>query len=242
MKIKILSDIHTEFTPDINSFFNTNDDCDVYVIAGDIATSYSLISTLSYIDTITDRPVIVVLGNHDYYYSNKNAVDIQIENTQFNNVHVLNNQVLHLNDITFIGSTGWFDRIPHPLAISTMNDFNLISDISNNQDGVLWGIEAKSFFNQMLKKYQNKKIVCVSHNMPSEQMVHPKYHNNILNTCFANQWDDLIYAYQPELWIAGHSHESFDDNIGNTSCIVNPYGYEKSQVNPEFDYNLIVTI
>jgi Icc-related predicted phosphoesterase len=46
--------------------------------------------------------------------------------------------------------------------------------------------------------------------------------------------DELILEHQPCLWIHGHTHESFDYEIGKTRVICNPRGYAPIEINKEF--------
>jgi hypothetical protein len=45
--------------------------------------------------------------------------------------------------------------------------------------------------------------------------------------------DSFISAFQPDLWIHGHVHDSFDYQIGRTRIVCNPRGYE-AHANPNF--------
>jgi predicted phosphodiesterase len=61
MKIQIISDLHQEFGSMDLSF----EGADVVVLAGDINLGTKGIEWIK--STITDIPVIYVLGNHEYY-------------------------------------------------------------------------------------------------------------------------------------------------------------------------------
>ena len=54
--------------------------------------------------------------------------------------------------------------------------------------------------------------------------------------------NDFILEHQPRLWIHGHTHESFDYEIGKTRVVCNPRGYASTEENKEFrpDYTLVV--
>ena len=48
-----------------------------------------------------------------------------------------------------------------------------------------------------------------------------------------------IDAYQPQLWVHGHVHNSCDYKVGDATRIVcNPHGY--GDENPRFDGSLVV--
>jgi len=60
MKIQVMSDLHLEF----GAFEIPRTDADVIVLAGDIHVG---IKAIDWIKNQT-KPVIYVLGNHEYYY------------------------------------------------------------------------------------------------------------------------------------------------------------------------------
>ncbi len=61
MKIQIISDLHQEFGMSELNF----DNADVVVIAGDVNVGTKGIDWI--LSKIKDKPVIYVLGNHEYY-------------------------------------------------------------------------------------------------------------------------------------------------------------------------------
>lgn len=63
MKIQLLSDLHIEFGH--YAYPETGTDTDVVVLAGDIHTKDCGVKWA--LDEIKDRPVIYVLGNHEFY-------------------------------------------------------------------------------------------------------------------------------------------------------------------------------
>lgn len=71
MKLAFLSDVHLNFVSkaEIEALARDMCDCDVAVIAGDIAESKSLHSILNIIGFVYKKPLYYVHGNHDYYKS-----------------------------------------------------------------------------------------------------------------------------------------------------------------------------
>ena len=61
MRVHIMSDLHLEFAP----FQPYRVDADVIVLAGDVHTGENGIKWI--LQTFPDRPVIYVLGNHEFY-------------------------------------------------------------------------------------------------------------------------------------------------------------------------------
>jgi Icc-related predicted phosphoesterase len=57
-----------------------------------------------------------------------------------------------------------------------------------------------------------------------------------------NDYRLIRLEHQPRLWIHGHTHESFDYEIGKTRVVCNPRGYASIEENKGFrpDYTLVV--
>lgn len=51
-----------------------------------------------------------------------------------------------------------------------------------------------------------------------------------------------IIDHGPDLWIHGHTHNSFDYTLGATRVVVNPHGYKDVEVNPQFDRQLVIEL
>jgi hypothetical protein len=54
----------------------------------------------------------------------------------------------------------------------------------------------------------------------------------------------LLGASRVQLWIHGHTHDTFDYLVNGTRVICNPRGYAKDGVNenPRFDPNLTIEV
>jgi predicted phosphodiesterase len=104
MKIQVISDLHQEFGFMDLSFEGAN----VVILAGDINLGTKGIEWIK--ATITKVPVIYVLGNHEYYKGSYpktlNAITNSASDT---NVHVLENEAVTVDDVTFHGATLWTD-------------------------------------------------------------------------------------------------------------------------------------
>lgn len=104
MRVHILSDLHVEFAP----FQPNNVDADVIVLAGDVHTGKNGIKWI--LKTFSDRPVIYVLGNHEFYGQKiPKLIDEIKEVAHGTNVHVLENDSAEIGDVMFFGATLWTD-------------------------------------------------------------------------------------------------------------------------------------
>jgi predicted phosphohydrolase len=247
MKIQYLSDLHLEFISDdlkIN-FINLINNCcsDVLVIAGDLDISINIIKTLELLDFLVKKDVIFVPGNHDYWGNQKLLIDEKFK--EFNNsstyVHILNNEFINIDNILFLGSTGW---ISHPNSVKEVNDYGKIFDIGYGNE-VRWALKSYNFFKNVLDKYSDdfKDIICVSHYLPSDKLTHSDYKGSSANPFFVNSFlEYLMQEFNIDWWIFGHTHKTMKEKISNTNCVCNPYGYAGYELNKEFDINKIIEI
>lgn len=85
---------------------------------------------------------------------------------------------------------------------------------------------------------RNKPLVVVTHHAPSFRSVNPNYSHNGLDPGFASDLDDFIRAH-PEIkvWVHGHTHKSFDYQIGETRIFANQHGYHHEPIAKAFDIN-----
>lgn len=263
MKIRILSDLHTEF--DLPSGYfeipEHEDDADtVLVLAGDIGLAKKRAS-LDMIFEQTDRfkKVVMVMGNHEYYGSSIKLTPIKIEDAMYNhkNISLLENDTVVVDDVAFIGATLWTDFADSPQDMMDaklfMNDYKVIRHGPSAEPwrGKLDPSDTKAIHERSRKyifdaiKFQRaegRKVVVVTHMGPSYMSVHSKFRSSALNSSYVSNLDNEVIAAAPALWIHGHTHESFDYNIEDTRVIVNPRGYFGHETNRHFDPNLSVTI
>src|SRR5688572_22260382 len=128
MKLQVISDLHQEFGFMDISF----EGADLVILAGDINLGTKGIEWIK--ATITDIPVIYVLGNHEYYRGSYPKTLNKITELSYGtNVHVLENKSIVIDDVTFHGTTLWTDfellgdpKINGSICQSNMNDYKLI--------------------------------------------------------------------------------------------------------------------
>jgi len=86
--------------------------------------------------------------------------------------------------------------------------------------------------------------VVITHHAPSRKSIHPRFVDSLLNACFVSDAERLIGADRAQLWIHGHTHDSFDYFVNGTRIVCNPRGYAKAGVNenPLFDPDLMIEV
>ncbi len=244
MKIAYYSDLHFEF--DSSSYFKkilNNIDADVIVVAGDLISRGKTAAALHWLDDVVHVPLLYVPGNHDFYHTSKEEVDIELTKHQFHNVHILNTDLVELDGVRFLGATGWWAACSRRSRIS-INDFSYILDMEMNNNGIRWEERDKAFFEDHLQKLHWGKTVCISHHAPSFACIPEKLCNRAYNDVYANHWDEMVEGYIPDLWIHGHIHQQSNNfMIGSTRVVSNPYGYHSAKrLNPDFLEKCIVEI
>ena len=243
MKIKIFSDLHVEKgNKKLAEKLVRENTADVIVFAGDFINLGKVGDLLLSLDALATCPMIFVPGNHEYYGTRRCKVDSDLADRHYKNIVVLNERTHIIDDVCFIGATGWWDSKVTSSAYKSMNDFPLIAGIKGAMEGE-WGKSAKLFFHDALSENQGLKTVCISHHAPSYRSIPDDLSHRVVNQCYANAWEDLITISQPNLWIHGHVHQRSNDYmIGRTRVVSNPYGYAYKKLNPEWREDCIVKI
>ena len=102
MKIHVLSDLHVEFS----EFQPPTTECDVVVLAGDIGVGIDALYWAQ--ERYKHKPVIYVLGNHEFYGQDLNMVT-KFKREARNNFHILDDDFVVIDGVRFLGSVLWTD-------------------------------------------------------------------------------------------------------------------------------------
>ena len=239
LRCRVLSDLHFEFHDDggrafVESLDNRN--VDVLIVAGDLTTQRHIRAALR---MLCDRfrRVVYVPGNHEFYHSSRNVVEAELDaaSIELRNLFVLDiNQRATINGVRFVGCPLWFRR--SDADSSSMNDFRLIRDFES------WVYEENARCIDYLERTVRPGDVVVTHYLPSQRSVAPRYIGSPLNPFFVCDVGPLIFEQQPALWVHGHTHDSCDYRIGATRVVCNPFGYKDHEENPRFYAGLTVEI
>jgi len=245
MKIHVLSDVHLEFAllkPPVTS-------ADVVILAGDIGVG---IEGIQWAKDSFDVPVIYVPGNHEYYdpmLSISEHKELMLESAMGSNVSLLDNDVVVIDGVRFVGSTMWADLKRAPSALYRCID-NIVVDYKTS--GVHFSTDyAQSLFDnnkswlksELIKPFDGQTVV-VTHHAPSSNSLHPQYFGNPWNPCFLSDLENLM-GENVDLWVHGHTHNNFDYVVKGTRVICNPRGYPHPLGNWEnsgFDPQMIVRV
>jgi len=248
MKILILSDLHIEFA----SFSPSIAEVDLVILAGDIWKRDQGIYWAR--ESWPNTEIIYVAGNHEFYGCERNDVLSSLRSAaEDTNVHFLDNDEVVINNVRFLGATLWtdFNLFGTELRSEAMsagqnglNDFRKIVEkgvpFSPADAAKLCNKSTEWLRSKLTEQGNTLKTIVVTHHLPSKRSVADRYHNDILSACFASNLDDL-FGFS-ELWIHGHTHDSFDYIASGTRVICNPRGYiyRGVQENLKFNPDLII--
>lgn len=253
MKLNILSDLHLGFS----GLDTPRNDADLVVLAGDIsrpkeATAWAL---------RFDKPVLYVLGNHEFYGSSIDGAAQEMKRLcDGTHVHVLDNSGLVFQGVRFLGTTLWTDfglfsedekkTTAITEAQRLMRDFSRIR-LSQASDAVFTPQDSVALFKRHanwlageLGRVHDGPTVVITHHAPSPRSIHPRFTDSPLNACFVSDAEHLLDASRVQLWIHGHTHDSFDYRLNGTRVVCNPRGYAKDGVNENslFNPDLMVSV
>lgn len=253
MKIRILSDLHLGFA----ALELTRGDADLLVLAGDVARPQEAIAWASTLDL----PVLYVPGNHEFYGSDLQTTIADLRRlSQGTCVDVLQGTELHMAGVRFLGTTLWTDfrlfgtpslnaAAVHE-ARTVMRDFQRIRATRDAQcnfspaDAMgLFRRESAWLARAIAHPFDGPTVV-ITHHAPSRKSIHPRFDGALLNASFVSDAEYLLDAGRVDLWIHGHTHDSFDYRLGPTRVVCNPRGYVRDGVaeNPHFDIDFMVDI
>ena len=233
MKIRLLSDLHTEFRlPYKTHAMSIYKGEDVLVLAGDIASGAT--NTMDVIKHFRNQgfpQIIYVAGNHEYYGTGFDDFNAKMENKclEFDNVHFLNPGTVTLDGVKFIGATLWTNFADNPWSQSAakrgINDFRVIKGFDVNDCARIY-YKHIDYIQDAYENRGDKKTVVVTHFLPARECIAPRFRGgNLLNDYFANDLGDYISTMSDTTWLFGHTHDSTDIVLGDTRVVANPHGY-----------------
>lgn len=254
MKLQIFSDFHIDVTPGFVPCIA--DGADVLVVAGDICQGIE--NGMSWLRRHVPAaiPIVVVAGNHEFYGRNRGRE--RAAGALAAKAHVvwlLDDGVIELGGVRFVGSTLWTDydlygaeRRTTSMQYSArmLNDHALIQERPTAPrnfapvDARIQHITSRRFLVAELAKPFAGPTVVVTHHAPHPGSVAPQFAGDPLTPAFVSDLGAVIDTHQPTLWVHGHTHAGFDYRVGGTRVVCNPLGY--GDENPRFEPGLVVEV
>ena len=254
MKLNILSVMHMG----VQGMEPPRTDADLVVLAGDISRPERAAPwALGF-----DKPVLYVIGNHEFYGSSLPEVRAEFRRRfEGTHVHLLDDNALVLGGVRFLGSTMWTDFRAHGegekmdeamrMAADFMYDFKRVRVGAAPDDPLLTPADTMRLFAastrwldaELAKPFAGPTVV-ITHHAPSLHSIHPRFVGSPFNAAFVSDAPWLLRDRRARLWIHGHTHDSHDYQVEGTRVLCNPRGYVKEgQVeNAHFDPQLVVEV
>lgn len=250
MKIQIASDLHLDVNGTIQDIVRTgvippsilqtiNKQDTVLVLAGDICNPIYFDGLFNILNPLW-RHIIIVPGNHEFYgWWIEDAMDVMRDiSSKYPNISFLDKQITKLDEITFIGATGWAPIKQMPTIERYINDFTWIKDFRESknrcqdlhEDSIDW-------ITDTLAKIQTPKIL-VTHFGQVSVPIPNRFIGCPVNTYFITGSLDKV-KHKPELFIHGHTHVSYTIQRFSYEILCNPFGYGSE--NWQYSPNLVVT-
>lgn len=258
MKALVVSDLHLEFaTLELDA-----SGVDFVVLAGDIHLGTRAFPWIQ--AQFAGLPVIYVPGNHEFYRGEYRQVlrDLHAAAANTPNIHLLDQESVVLGEVEVLGATLWtdfalFGETPEQVRSAESNAAALLPDFTGAvsfeehgnfrcfrpSDTAGLHAEAKAWLASRLSAPSDKKRVVVTHHLPSARSVAPRFQEDPVSPAFASRLDALVEL--ADVWIHGHTHDSFDYRLGRCRVVCNPRGYVipgRSSGNAAFDPRLIIDI
>ncbi|MDX5585633.1 MAG: metallophosphoesterase [Aureibaculum sp.] len=233
MKIQFCSDLHLEMHQN-QKWVKENPlipNGDILIIAGDTDYLGSDFGKQDFFKKISDdfEQSYIIPGNHEYYGGFDISTAFGKTNEKlFDNVTLLNNDVVSYNEVQLIFSTMWslIGRFKHEI-VNAVADFRMITykgqPLSTDRFNQL---HRKSFeFIQKEASKEEQKII-ITHHLPSDLCNAEEFRGSIYNDAFCVDKTDFIKHSNIDYWIYGHSHRNVGDiEISGTKMITNQLGY-----------------
>lgn len=248
MRIRYASDLHIEFdragAPDYLPSIGE----DVVVLAGDIGVGTEGIRWAE--KCYEGRPVLYVLGNHEYYGAVWDTVIPEARQAAVatENVQLLENDAVTIKGVRFLGCTLWtdFNAGDDParamfMARKFMTDYRAVYTSKKplrflRPEHVQARCLASREWLAGKLAASDEPTVVVTHMAPSadERLVNPEFLGDPLNPAFHNAFDELIGP--PALaWIFGHHHYSFSEKLKGVRIVSNQRGYPNEDCDFSWD-------
>lgn len=256
MKVRIVSDLHFDIpikSGQTFGFENNLNEADLTLIAGDI--SNSKLGVVQYLDGLkTKSKVVFVRGNYEGYLQpnfpphidtvDNIIADLRLKYTKSDNITFLENDYIEIQDFIVLGCTLYTNfkllnrqDISAYYAYKKINDFRYVLKNTNGlpisvtpDDYIAWFKKSKSYIKSVCEKNRDKKIIVLTHFLPTPQGIAEQYKNNTLNPYFASNLEDFIKQHKNiKLWACGYTHIPFECQIGECKVACEPYGYYKAE-------------
>ena len=259
MKIQVASDLHLEFLEQAfpgERLIAPAAGADLLVLAGDIANGVRAVELFA---DWPVPVLYIAGNHEFYSRDWEQTREELRSAAHGTNVVYLDNDVADLSRFTrwaagrikelerlrFLGCTLWTDYRYHPLrhqseqmahAQGLLADHRVIRTAGGRfgfgtrhalQDHEL----SRAWLQRELHEPFDGRTVVITHHAPHPMSVHPRYRldpdDQLLNGAFVSDLSELMV--HADLWLHGHTHDSFDYRVGRCRVVANPRGYPRNR-------------
>lgn len=257
MKLLVLSDLHNEFKQpyDAPAHAHAWSTADGIVLAGDVGKGCDGIRWVR--QAFGSKPIIYVLGNHEYYRHDwRKLIPEAREVAREHAVHLLEDDVLVMDGVRFLGCTLWTDfelfgateqQGCMRASQTFLNDYRLVKSgpprwrFTPAQTRVRH-LASRAWLEEQLATGDPDRTVVVTHHFPDRGSLAPQFARDPASAGYGSQLPPAMLA-GARLWIHGHTHVSCDytlqyrdeGRLRETRVVCNPQGYPLSGKNWRFE-------
>jgi hypothetical protein len=245
MKIRVLSDLHLEFTRyEPKSLPSVGED--LVVLAGDIGVGTRGVEWAK--AAFPDRPVVYVLGNHEFYGEDWTRLIVKARAAvSGSNVHLLENERFDLGPLRVLGCSLWTDfkamgeaaaGAAMYLALEQMTDYRTIRKQQYKRrlrpfDTISRCLDSRRWLEQEIAA-ADRPVLVVTHHAPTTAVINPQ-EDPALTAAFHNRFEELIRP-PVRAWIHGHTHYTVQTMVNGISLVSNQRGYPDEGCGFDWDY------
>lgn len=235
LRIRYLSDLHRECTDYRPSVVEPIGE-DLVVLAGDIGMGVGGIEWAR--QAFAGRPVVYVLGNHEYYRNDwQTLVEQAHARARGSNVQVLENEAVTIHGLRILGCTLWTDFALLGGGLlaqaknmreceSVMTDYHVILNgpglLLRARDTLARHLESRAWLEAQLAA-TSEKVLVVTHHSPTPNNHHPGFLIDRVTTAFNSNLHALMDGRKIHAWISGHTHHSGIVEAGDLAHPVTVY-------------------
>ena len=239
MKLRIYSDLHTEFAS-----FTMPPEAggeEILILAGDIAVGMAARNDIEKWSR-RFRAVIYVFGNHEFYNQNHDKLIERMRqfSATIDNFHFLEKDSVVIDGVQFLGTTLWTDLndyAPEVVAMAEyfMNDYRQIrweDGPGYNQRKAIYLTPEHTYalhkesVEWLSRQDWSMPTVVITHHTPHEMFLNlDRYGKDELNYAYFTDLSEQIKKWKPCIWVAGHTHKRVESMLHDTLMFSNPRGY-----------------
>ena len=248
MKILALSDLHLENRSETWSYQKGS--ADVVVLSGDIHTKAR---GVAWAQETFDCPVVYVLGNHEGWGGHwEKTVEKMKALAAGSHVHVLNNDVLVVDGVRFLGTTLWtdFSALGADKRMLAMHEAGAGRDLYSPgmresrhsrtsgyrrilpRDTLAWNSQSRQWLLNQAQTPHDGPTVVVTHHPPVLPSDFDRANASLFDAAYHNDWQAGVDALQADVWIHGHTHAPYHRQMGKTLMMSHAVGHDSEKLLP----------